>query len=40
MLLCIFEKIQFIHFYLLFKHLDGAWDMFWINSLGGTFKAL
>ena len=21
-------------------HLDGAWDMFWIKSLGGTFKAL
>ena len=31
------EMIQFIH---CFKHMDGAWDMFWIKSLGGTFKAL
>ena len=23
-----------------FKHLDRAWDMFWIKSLGGTFKVL
>ena len=23
-----------------FKHMDGAWDMFWIKSLDGTFKAL
>ena len=32
--------IQSIHFYPLFKHLDEAWDMFWIKSLCGNFKAL
>ena len=26
--------------YMNFKHFDGARDMFWIKSLGGTFKAL
>ena len=39
MLGCVFEIIQLIHFYPLFKHLDRALDMFWIKSLGGTFKA-
>ena len=23
-----------------FKHLDGAWDVFWIKSVSGTFIAL
>ena len=31
------EIIQFICF---FRHMDGARDIFWIKSLGGTYKAL
>ena len=33
----LFNLSTFIRF---FKHLDGAWDMFWLKSLGSTFKAL
>ena len=33
-------EYKFLYFIQCFKHLDGARDMFWIKSLGGTFKAL
>jgi hypothetical protein len=33
-------EYKFLSFIQCFKHLDGARDMFWIKSLGGTFKAL
>ena len=36
----IFEIIQFILNILMDKHLDGAWDMFWIKSINGTSIAL
>ena len=34
------KYFQFIHFYPLVLHLDGAWDTFWIKSLNGTFIPL
>ena len=33
-------EYKFLYFIQCFKHSDGARDMFWIKSLGGTFKAL
>ena len=41
MLKCVFETIPFLSTFIhCLKHLDRAWDMFWIKSLGGTFKSL
>ena len=33
----LFEIIQPIQFFHIEKHLDGAWDTFWLKSLNGTF---